>query len=89
MSRTALSELNQPSREEAFTAGLANGSCSPWIADPAAIASAVERADLDALHEPYTQDTLTAGVFGARSFVLPSGEIFWGPDRLEMLERAL
>jgi 2-hydroxychromene-2-carboxylate isomerase len=30
-----------------------------------------------------------AGVFGAPSYVLPSGEIFWGQDRLELLERAL
>ena len=28
-------------------------------------------------------------MFGAPSFVLPSGEIFWGQDRLELLERAL
>ena len=46
-------------------------------------------AELDALHEQYTQEALTAGVFGAPSFVLPSGEIFWGQDRLELLERAL
>jgi 2-hydroxychromene-2-carboxylate isomerase len=32
---------------------------------------------------------LAAGVFGAPSYVLPSGEFFWGQDRLEMLERAL
>ena len=30
-----------------------------------------------------------AGVFGAPSYVLPSGEIFWGQDRLELLDRAL
>jgi 2-hydroxychromene-2-carboxylate isomerase len=74
------------------------------FADPVAIASAAERAGLDAaelraagpadaeldvLHEQYTQDALTVGVFGAPSYVLPSGEIFWGQDRLELLERAL
>ena len=74
------------------------------LTDPAAISSAAERAgldaaelrahgpadaELDALHEQYTQEALTAGVFGAPSFVLPSGEIFWGQDRLELLERAL
>jgi len=74
------------------------------IADPAAIASAAQRAGLDAaalraagpsdaeldgLYEQYTQEALAAGVFGAPSFVLPSGEIFWGQDRLEMLEDAL
>jgi 2-hydroxychromene-2-carboxylate isomerase len=74
------------------------------LADPAAVASAAKRAgldaaalragapsdaELDALHEKFTKDALSAGVFGAPSFVLPSGEIFWGQDRLELLERAL
>ena len=74
------------------------------LADPAVISSAAKRAgvdaaalragglsdaELDALHDQVTQEALTAGVFGAPSFVLPSGEIFWGQDRLELLERAL
>src|SRR4051794_25863338 len=74
------------------------------LADPAAVALAAERAgldaaalrangasdaELDALHDQFTNDALAAGVFGAPSFVLPSGEIFWGQDRLELLERAL
>ncbi len=74
------------------------------LADPAAVASAAQRAGLDAaelransasdaeldlLHEQFTREALSAGVFGAPSFVLPSGEIFWGQDRLELLERAL
>ena len=69
----------------------------------ASIASAARRAGLDAaalraggpsdseldgLHEQYAQEAVAAGVFGAPSFVLPSGEIFWGQDRLELLERA-
>lgn len=52
-------------------------------------ASGPSDAELDALHEQFTKEALTAGVFGAPSFVLPSGEIFWGQDRLELLERAL
>ncbi len=74
------------------------------IADPAVIAAAAARAGLDAealraqappqaelyrLYEQYTQEALAAGVFGAPSFVLPSGELFWGQDRLDLLERAL
>jgi len=74
------------------------------LADPAVMASSAQRAgldaaairtggpsdaELDALFEQYTQDALKAGVFGAPSYVLPSGEIFWGQDRLELLERAL
>ena len=74
------------------------------LADAAVMAAAAERAgldaaalrangpsdaELDALYEQYTQDALEAGVFGAPSYVLPSGEIFWGQDRLELLDRAL
>ena len=74
------------------------------LADTAVMAAAAQRAgldaaalrangppnaELDALYEQYTQDALKAGVFGAPSYVLPSGEIFWGQDRLELLERAL
>src|SRR5271169_486822 len=65
------------------------------LADPATISAAAQRAggpsdaELDALHEQFTKEALAAGVFGAPSFVLPSGEIFWGQDRLELLERAL
>lgn len=46
-------------------------------------------AELDKVHEQYTQEALAAGVFGAPSYVLPSGEVFWGQDRLDLLERAL
>ncbi len=74
------------------------------LADPDHVASAARRAgldvaklragspsdaELDAMHEQFTQEALTVGVFGAPSYVLPSGEIFWGQDRLELLERAL
>src|SRR4249919_3471864 len=74
------------------------------LADPATMALAAQRAGLDAtalrasgppdaeldgLYEKFTQEALSAGVFGAPSYVLPSGEIFWGQDRLELLERAL
>jgi 2-hydroxychromene-2-carboxylate isomerase len=74
------------------------------LTDPATISAAAQRAgldaaelragappdvQLDALHEQFTKEALAVGVFGAPSFVLPSGEIFWGQDRLELLERAL
>jgi 2-hydroxychromene-2-carboxylate isomerase len=74
------------------------------LTDPEAVAAAAGRAGLDAaelraaspsdaeidkIHEQYTQEALAAGVFGAPSYVLPSGEIFWGQDRLDLLERAL
>ena len=52
-------------------------------------AGAPTDAELDQLYEQYTQEGLAANVFGAPSYVLPSGEFFWGQDRLELLERAL
>jgi 2-hydroxychromene-2-carboxylate isomerase len=73
------------------------------LADPATISLAAQRAgldvtelrtshsdaELDMVHDQFTKEALIAGVFGAPSFVLPSSEIFWGQDRLELLERAL
>lgn len=43
-------------------------------------------AELDAILERNTAEALAAGVFGAPSYVLPSGEIFWGQDRLALLD---
>jgi len=43
-------------------------------------------AELDALFDKYTAEAIARGVFGAPSYVLPSGEIFWGQDRLPLLE---
>ena len=74
------------------------------LSDPADIAAAAERsgldlaavhaaapadADLDKIWEQNTTDGLARGVFGAPAYVLPSGEIFWGQDRVEFLERAV
>jgi 2-hydroxychromene-2-carboxylate isomerase len=74
------------------------------IADPAALAAAAERAGLDAeairkagpsdaeldgMHNELTAEAIKRGVFGAPSYLLPTGEIFWGQDRLEFLDRAL
>ena len=52
-------------------------------------AGAPADAELDQLYDQYTQEGLAANVFGAPSYVLPSGEFFWGQDRLEMLDRGL
>jgi 2-hydroxychromene-2-carboxylate isomerase len=46
-------------------------------------------AELSALHDAYTAEAISRGVFGAPSYVLASGEIFWGQDRLDFLDRAL
>jgi carboxymethylenebutenolidase len=39
-------------------------------------------------YESYTQAAIGAGVFGAPSYVV-EGEIFWGQDRLDFLQRRL
>jgi len=55
---------------------------------PAALA---EQAQSQAVHERYeanTEEAIAAGVFGAPSYVL-AGEIFWGQDRLDFLQRKL
>ena len=55
---------------------------------------AVQRADdarapaVQAAYEHNTQQAINAGVFGAPSYVV-DGEICWGQDRLELLQRRL
>jgi carboxymethylenebutenolidase len=54
-------------------------------------ASCLEQAHSQAAqerYETYTQMAIDAGVFGAPSYVL-NGEIFWGQDRLDFVERVL
>lgn len=71
------------------------------IADEAVLAGLLRERELpavrlegshsQAVHERYEADTqaaIDAGVFGAPSYVV-DGEIFWGQDRLDFLERRL
>ncbi len=54
-------------------------------------ASCLEQAHSQAVqvrYETYTQMAIEAGVFGAPSYVV-NGEIFWGQDRLDFVERLL
>ncbi len=54
-------------------------------------AARLEAAHSQTVHERYEADTqaaIDAGVFGAPSYVV-DGEIFWGQDRLDFLERRL
>jgi len=55
---------------------------------PAALLEASHSQTVHELYEQETQQAIDAGVFGAPSYVL-DGEIFWGQDRLDFLERAL
>ncbi len=73
-------------------------------ADPAMLAAAANRAGIDATqlraHSPAdsildaawdanTAEAIARGVFGAPSYVFPDGEIFWGQDRLDFVEKKL
>lgn len=57
--------------------------------DAAKIPAGPTDAELDAMNDAFTQEAISRGVFGAPTYMLPSGEFFWGQDRLDFLERAL
>ena len=45
-------------------------------------------ADTQARYDAHTQAAIDAGVFGAPTYVV-QGEMFWGQDRLDFLQRKL
>lgn len=47
-----------------------------------------QQPDVKARYAEHTRQAIDAGVFGAPSFVI-GGEIFWGQDRLDFVERRL
>jgi 2-hydroxychromene-2-carboxylate isomerase len=54
-------------------------------------AQALQASQADAVQQQYqaaTQQAIAAGVFGAPSYVI-DGEVFWGQDRLDFVERRL
>ena len=56
--------------------------------DADAIIVAAQSDDIRAAYERNRQEAIGAGVFGSPAYVL-DGEVFWGQDRLELLEDAL
>jgi 2-hydroxychromene-2-carboxylate isomerase len=56
--------------------------------DGAALLDAAEGASVKLRYEETLGQAVEAGVFGAPSYVL-AGEVFWGQDRLELLDSAL
>lgn len=44
--------------------------------------------EIGALYTSYTDEAVRAGVFGSPSYVY-DGELFWGQDRLDMLEETI
>ena len=55
---------------------------------PAARLHEAAAPEVQALCDAHTQDAIAAGVFGGPSYVI-DGEIFWGQDRLDFVERRL
>ncbi len=45
-------------------------------------------AEIEATYEEHTAQAIAAGVFGSPSYVV-DGELFWGQDRLDFVERKL
>jgi len=55
---------------------------------PASVADEAKAAEVQSRYESYTQRAIDQGVFGSPSYVI-DGEIFWGQDRLDFVERKL
>lgn len=55
---------------------------------PASLMAASAQPDVAARCAAYTEQAIAAGVFGAPSYLI-DGEIFWGQDRLDFVERRL
>jgi len=55
---------------------------------PADLLDVAATAAVQARYDAATQRAIDAGVFGAPSYVI-DGEIFWGQDRLDFVERRL
>jgi 2-hydroxychromene-2-carboxylate isomerase len=56
--------------------------------DAAALAERANAPDIAMRYAVLTQEAIDRGVFGAPTYVF-GGELFWGQDRLEFLDRAL
>ena len=59
--------------------------CAGWTPTPCCAAAAP---DVERRYRQYTDEAVAAGAFGSPSYVY-AGELFWGQDRLEMLEEAI
>ena len=56
--------------------------------DPDRLMGADATAAAKSKYEAYTQEAIDRGVFGAPTYVI-DGQLFWGQDRLEFVDRAL
>ena len=56
--------------------------------DPTGLLASARAPTVQARYEALTQKAIDLDVFGAPTYVY-KGELFWGQDRLDFLERAL
>ncbi len=65
------------------------GACADDAGLPGtALLAQINDAAITLRFEAYTEEAITRQVFGAPTFIV-DGELFWGQDRLDFLERAL
>jgi 2-hydroxychromene-2-carboxylate isomerase len=61
---------------------------APSGGDAATLAARAEAPDIATRYAALTQEAIDRGIFGAPTYVY-AGELFWGQDRLDFLDRAL
>jgi carboxymethylenebutenolidase len=55
---------------------------------PAALAARAQAPEIAEKYAALTQEAIALGVFGAPTYVV-AGELFWGQDRLDFLDRKM
>lgn len=56
--------------------------------DPEVIGVAAEKPETEAQYRRFTDNAVAVGVFGSPAYIV-DGELFWGQDRLDMLEEKI
>lgn len=80
----SLWELN----EDPADSGVQNAAAARAGLDADALRAALSLEDADGIWSKNTGEALAGGVFGAPAYVI-EGEVFWGQDRLDFVERKL
>jgi len=62
--------------------------CAECGSDAAALAARADAPDIAMRYAALTQEAIDRGIFGTPTYVY-GGELFWGQDRLDFLDRAL
>ena len=73
-------DISDPATLQAISAGCGS--------DAATLAARAEAPDIGMRYAALTQEAIDRGIFGTPTYVY-AGELFWGQDRLDFLDRAL